>query len=133
MLRGLEVFGQAPFDGVATQLPAGAGGEQRFGWLSAAFACPDLEYRDGLLCERCDAFLPALSRRVQVRAWPELHVGAGQGDHLGDTQAGLHGGEQQRIFQDSFRRCPLVWLMFWTVRGRTVESRDAAASRTVNE
>ncbi|MGA2926180.1 MAG: hypothetical protein ABSG43_09325, partial [Solirubrobacteraceae bacterium] len=27
-------------------------------------------------------------------------------------------------FQDRFRRCPLAWLMLWTVRGRTVDVDD---------
>ncbi|MGO9789337.1 MAG: hypothetical protein ACLP8S_07390, partial [Solirubrobacteraceae bacterium] len=27
-------------------------------------------------------------------------------------------------FQHSFRRCPLAWLMLWTVRGRTVDVDD---------
>ncbi len=95
--RGLEVFGEASFDRVACQLTAGAGREQRVGWHACPFAHPDLEHGDGLSGEWRDSLLPALAESAQVSAGAELHVGAGQADHFGDAQAGLNGGEQQRV------------------------------------
>ena len=66
------------------------------GW-PAALAHPDLEHGDGLAGERSDSLLPAFPERPQVGPGAELHVGACQADHLGDAQAGLHGGEQQCV------------------------------------
>ena len=77
-LRGADVFGEAPFDRVAGEWSAGAGGEQRVGWLAVALARPDLEHGDGLAGERGDALFASFAQGPQVRAGTELHVGVGQ-------------------------------------------------------
>ena len=55
--RGLEVFGKASFDRVARELTAGAGREERVGWLACPLAHPDLEHGDGLSRQRRDSLL----------------------------------------------------------------------------
>jgi hypothetical protein len=64
---------------------------------AVAFAHPDPKHGDGLGRQRRDSFLPSLADCANVRADAELHVGAGERQHLGDPQSGLHGSEQQRV------------------------------------
>jgi hypothetical protein len=65
-LRDGDVLGEATFDGIAGQPSAGAGGEQRVGWLALALAQPHAQNRDGGAGERGDALLPPLPQGPKV-------------------------------------------------------------------
>ena len=65
--------------------------------MVGGFAQPGAEHRDGLLGQRRDPLLSAFADRPDVCAGAELRVGAGETEQLRDPQAGLDGGEQQRV------------------------------------
>ena len=75
-------------------MPAGAGEDWSAG-ISASFAEPWAQGRDGVAGQRDGPFLASLAEDLDVRAAPEGDVGVAHGRQLRYPQAGLHGeGEQ---------------------------------------
>ena len=73
---GGGVFGEAVFERVAAERPAGAGREQRVVRVPSAFASQASQDRDGLLGQRRDPLFAALSQAADVRAGAEVDVAA---------------------------------------------------------
>jgi hypothetical protein len=76
--------GEAVFDGVTAEHGAATGREQRPVWAAVVFAEPVAQGRDGGAGERGDPVFAAFAMAGDVRARPEVHVGAGEPGQLGD-------------------------------------------------
>ena len=94
---GRGVLVDQPLDGVTAERPAAVGREQRIRRPTSTFLEPALECFDGLGGERHDPLFASLALAEQVRAGIESDVLAGQAGELGDAQAGLDRGQEQRV------------------------------------
>ena len=94
--------GDAAFDCVAGQAPAGPGREQRVAWVSAPLVHPCPEDGLGGFGERDRPLLASLAGARDVRPGTEGDVGAVEAGDLGDPQAGLEGEDDERPVAAAF-------------------------------
>jgi hypothetical protein len=92
----MPVLRYPPFQRVAAERGAAAGGEQRAGGPPAAFGEPRAQDRHGGGGERGDALLSAFAQ-ADVRAGSQVDVADGQAGELGGAQPGLAGQHQQGL------------------------------------
>ena len=100
-LRGSDVLGHEPLDGIVTQASAARAGEYRSVGVWWAFAQPGVEDLRDLGTQGRAAELAPFAVATDVSAAAQRHVLAAQGGQLGDAQAGLDGDEQERMVAPS--------------------------------
>src|ERR1700722_18575196 len=104
-MASFSCLGHVPCDHVlntdGTQASATRTGKQSLGIFSALFPQPSLEYRYGGLGQRGTAFLAPLPVAMNMRASAQRNVFVTQGRHLGESQSGLHGGEEESVIATS--------------------------------
>jgi hypothetical protein len=91
------VLGDEPLDGVAGELAAGLGGEQRAGGVGAELGEPGPQDLDGLGGERGGPVLAALAVAADVRPGAQVDVLAGQAGELRYPQPGLDVEQEQGV------------------------------------
>src|ERR1051326_5384540 len=96
-----DVVGDAVFDGVATEVLAGDGREQRVKWRAVSFAEPHAQYLNRLADEWCSPFLPSFANTVHVRSGTKRNVSAGEAGQFRDPESSLDCQSQESVVTSS--------------------------------
>src|SRR6266851_4088420 len=98
---------QQVLNAISAQRSTPSAGKQGFGICSALLPNPRSEDRDCGFGQGCTAFLSSFPPATHMGAGCEPNILVPQRGHLGQSQAGLNGGDKEGIVTASQPRCSI--------------------------